>query len=125
MVAMDRVTFELLVEQVVAELPPAFLHKLDNVDVVVQDWPDPDTMRLAGAGTREGVLGFYRGIPRTERTHNYVLVLPDKITIYQRPIELRCRTAQQVRALVRRVVRHELAHHFGIGDGRLREIGAY
>jgi predicted Zn-dependent protease with MMP-like domain len=51
--------------------------------------------------------------------------LPDKITIYRRPIEMRSRTIEDVRATVLRVVKHEIAHHFGIGDDRLREIGAY
>jgi predicted Zn-dependent protease with MMP-like domain len=71
------------------------------------------------------LLGFYHGVPRTRRTHSYGLVLPDKITIYRRPIEIRSRTPEETRATVRRVVRHEIAHHFGISDNRLREIGAY
>jgi predicted Zn-dependent protease with MMP-like domain len=70
-------------------------------------------------------LGFYHGVPRTKRTRNYGLVLPDKITIYRRPIEMRARTPEEVPVIVRRVVRHEIAHHFGIDDGRLHEIDAY
>jgi predicted Zn-dependent protease with MMP-like domain len=70
-------------------------------------------------------MGFYHGIPQTKRTHDYGLVLPDKISIYQRPIEMRCHTVQQVRTTIRRILRHEVAHHFGLDDERLREIGAY
>jgi predicted Zn-dependent protease with MMP-like domain len=125
MAVMNRRAFERLVNEAIAELPGALLEKLENVDVVVEEWPDRETLRLASADSRETVLGFYRGVPQTDRTHHYVLVLPDKISIYQRPIELRCRSDADIRKLVRRVVRHELAHHFGIGDDRLREIGAY
>jgi predicted Zn-dependent protease with MMP-like domain len=71
------------------------------------------------------LLGFYHGVPRTRRTRSYGSVLPDKITIYRRPIEMRSHTIQAMRATIQRVVRHEIAHHFGIGDDRLREIGAY
>jgi predicted Zn-dependent protease with MMP-like domain len=121
--SMDRASFERLVVDAIAELPKAFLDKLANVDIVVEDWPDPETVRLAGTHSRAHVLGFYRGIPQTDRTQGYVLVLPDKISIYQGPIELHSHTEEQMRALVKRVVRHELAHHFGIGEERLREIG--
>lgn len=122
---MKRKAFERLVAQALDELPPEVQEQLDNVDVVVEEWPDPATLRRAGVRHAVQLLGFYHGVPRTKRTHNYGLVLPDKISIYRRPIELRSRTAEEMRATVRRVVRHEIAHHFGISDDRLREIGAY
>jgi len=122
---MDRQAFEQLVVDSLNGLPEAFRARLDNVDVVVEDWPDPETMRLAGVHHPAQLLGFYHGVPQTKRTHHYGLVLPDKISIYQQPIEMRCRTMEQVRATVQRVLRHEIAHHFGLGDDRLREIGAY
>ncbi len=71
------------------------------------------------------LLGLYQGIPLTKRTTNYGLVLPDKVTIFQGPIERLCRTPEQVVKRVQRTVKHELAHHFGISDDRLRELGAY
>jgi predicted Zn-dependent protease with MMP-like domain len=117
--------FDHLVAQALDDLPPDIQQKLDNVDVVVEDWPDPATLRLAGVRHPTQLLGFYHGVPRTRRTHSYGLVLPDKITIYRRPIEMRSRTTEDVRAAVRRVVKHEIAHHFGLDDNRLREIGAY
>ena len=91
---------------------------------MVEEWPDRETLRLAGVGHPADLLGFYHGVPQTHRTHNYGLVLPDKISLYQRPIELRCRTLAQARVLVGQVLRHEIAHHFGLDDARLREIGA-
>jgi predicted Zn-dependent protease with MMP-like domain len=122
---MNRQTFEHLVAQALDELPQEFQGKLDNVEVTVEDWPDRETLRLAGVRHPASLLGFYHGIPQTKRTHNYGLVLPDKISIYQRPIEMRCRTPEEVRSTIHRVLRHELGHHFGLSDDRLREIGAY
>jgi predicted Zn-dependent protease with MMP-like domain len=122
---MDRHVFERLVAEALNDLPEAFREKLHNVQVVAEDWPDRETMRLAGVSHPAALLGFYHGVPQTRRDHMYGLVLPDKISIYQSPIELQCRTAEQVRATIHRVLRHEIAHHFGISDARLREIGAY
>jgi len=122
---MDRDLFERLVAQALDELPSVFREKLDNVEVVVEDWPDRRTLRLAEVYSPADLLGFYHGVPQTVRTTSYALVPPDKITIYQGPIELRCHTAKEIRATVQRVLRHEIAHHFGLSDERLREIGAY
>lgn len=122
---MKREEFEHLVEQAIEALPAPFRERLDNVEIVVEAWPDAETMRLAGARHRSELLGFYHGIPQTRRTHQYGLVLPDKISIYQYPIELRCTSFEQVRELVFHVVRHEVAHHFGIDDERLKQINAY
>lgn len=122
---MDPRAFEHLVADVVDALPPAFLDKLDNVEIVVEDWPDAATLRRAGVPHRHDLLGFYHGVPQTRRTRNYTLVLPDKISIYRYPIQLRCRTPEEVRTLVKRVLHHEIAHHFGIDDDRLHELDAY
>lgn len=107
------------------ELPDEIRRKLDNVDVVVADWPDRATLREAGLQHPVQLLGFYQGVPQIKRSHHYGLVLPDKITVYRGPIAMRSSTPEQTRAIVRQVVRHEIAHHLGIGDERLREIGAY
>ena len=122
---MEAETFEDLVAQALEDLPEMFAKALNNVEVVVEDWPDPYTMRSVGARSRFGLLGFYHGVPLTDRTTHYGLVSPDKISIYRKPIEAQCSTEDELRAMVRRVVLHELAHHFGIDDDRLMEIGAY
>ncbi len=106
-------------------LPEAFREKLDNVVVTVEDWPDRATLRAARVSSPYQLLGFYHGVPQTARTTNYGLIPPDKISIYRRPIEARCRTVEEVRQLIGRVLRHEIAHHFGFSDDRLHEIGAY
>jgi len=122
---MDRIAFEEFVAEALDALPEEFRNRMDNVDVVVQDWPSRETMRQAGVTHPSQLLGFYHGVPLTERGHNYYLVLPDKISIYRMPILMHCRTPEQVRETVHRVLRHEVAHHFGIDDEHLRHIGAY
>ena len=122
---MEIEQFEELVAQVVNELPEFFQDRLDNVDVIVEEFPDHHTMRLARVRSPYDLLGFYHGVPLTARTTNYGLVPPDKISIYRRPIEIQCRSDEELREMIRRVVLHEIAHHFGISDNRLRDIGAY
>ena len=117
--------FEELVAQAVEALPDLFFDRLENVAIVVEEWPDRNALGWVGVRNRTDLLGLYHGVPHTERTHGYNLVMPDKISIYQRPILMRCRTDDEVREMVGRVVRHEIAHHFGIDDERLLEIGAY
>ena len=122
---MKRPGFERLVAEALDSLPPEFQEKLENVEVVIEAWPSRDDVESAGLSRDETLFGLYQGVPLTERTTRYGLVLPDKITIYQGPIDDYCRTAEQIRRRVRQVVMHELGHHFGISDERLRELGAY
>jgi len=117
--------FEQLVDEAIAELPAYFRERMDNLAIVVEEWPDQMTMQLAGIRYPDQLLGFYHGIPLTERTQNYAMVPPDKISIYRQPILLQCRDWHAARAMTQRVLRHEVAHYFGIDDDRLREIGAY
>ena len=117
--------FENLVVEALDALPNNIHAALDNVEVVVAEWPTPHELRSVGMKPGQLLLGLYQGVPLTERGSHYGLVLPDKITIFQGPIERICRTPEQVIRQVQRTVRHELAHHFGIDDDRLRELGAY
>ncbi len=104
------------VEDALRSLPPELAERVDNVGIEIAD-EEPG---------RPGLLGLYRGIPLTRRTHRYVLALPDRITIYRGPLErLYGRDPAVLRERVHHVVLHELAHHFGISDERLREIGRY
>ncbi len=119
---MDRARFEQLVASAVEGLPEEFRIKLSNVDVVVQANPTPG--QLAKTRLRPGhiLLGLYEGIPRTMRGQNYGLVPPDKITIFQQSIEASCQRDAEIIATIQRVVRHEIAHHFGLDDARLKQI---
>ncbi|MGQ9546196.1 MAG: metallopeptidase family protein [Dehalococcoidia bacterium] len=119
---MDREKFEALVVKAVDGLPLELQRKLENVDIVVEDWP---TRRQLGKVKRKHpaqLLGLYQGVPRTKRGGRYGLVLPDKITIFQRPIEAQCRSNDEIEARVEEVVRHEIAHHFGLDERTLRKI---
>jgi predicted Zn-dependent protease with MMP-like domain len=107
--------FERAVQEVVDSLPAQFRDAISNVEIVVEDEPPP--------GRR--LLGLYQGIPLTKRTHWYAFALPDKISIYRGPIERRWGGDPRLAAEVRHVVLHELAHHFGISDERLLELGRY
>ncbi len=117
--------FERLVVAAIDALPAVFREKLDNVDVTVEPWPDAYALRRAGVRRPSDLLGLYQGVPQTRRTHRYGLVLPDKVTLYRGPIMMRCRTEADVQPLVEHVLRHEIAHHFGIDDDHLRHIDAY
>ncbi|HIE17247.1 MAG TPA: metallopeptidase family protein [Dehalococcoidia bacterium] len=119
---MKREEFETLVIRAVETLPVEFRSKLENVDIVVQDWPGPQQLRRLKLRRSTQLLGLYEGIPQTVRGRGYNLVLPDKITIFQKPIEAKCHSAKEIEAEIGRVIRHEIAHHFGIGDSTLYRI---
>lgn len=122
---MNRDIFTQLVAEAVDALPPEFSDKLSNVEIVVEDWPSREILNRAGIARPAELLGFYQGIPQTRRTRNYGLVLPDKISIFKRPIEIRCRTPDEITQTITHVLQHEIAHHFGINDQRLRDLGSY
>jgi predicted Zn-dependent protease with MMP-like domain len=108
--------FDRLVEEAIASLPEDLGAFMSNVAVVVEDEP-PAGLPL---------LGLYQGIPLTRRTTSYAGVPPDTISIYRGPLErLTGGDPDRLREQVRRVVLHEIAHHFGISDERLREIDRY
>ncbi len=120
---MDSKKFERLVAQAIESLPEEFRERLENIDVVVADRPSREQLRVLGGRRGETLLGLYEGIPITRRGHGYGLVIPDKVTIFQKPIETICKNDAQIINEVQRVVRHEIAHHFGISDDRLRQLG--
>ena len=104
--------FAELVEEALDGIPPDLGKVMENVVVVVNDTAPPGSL-----------LGLYEGIPLTKRENYGGMVMPDRITIFRRAILAQCRTEEEVRDQVRVTVVHEVAHHFGIGDRRLRELG--
>jgi predicted Zn-dependent protease with MMP-like domain len=119
---LSRRAFRRLVQETIASLPAPVLAYLDNVDIVVQDWPTPEQLQSVGAEDPYDLLGLYEGIPKTART-GYTLVLPDRITLFQRPIEAVCDTVGEVAQQVRTTLLHELAHHYGWGDQDMESLG--
>jgi predicted Zn-dependent protease with MMP-like domain len=111
---MPAETFEELVSRALDEVPPELARLMDNVAVFVEDDSPPDGPEL---------LGSYEGTPLTERGSMYAGVLPDRILIFRRPILSICRTADDVVREVRITVVHEIAHHFGIEEDRLHDLG--
>ena len=118
----DRERFEELVAEAVSLLPEEFQNRLENVDVVVEDRPSSMHLASAGISGARTLLGLYEGVPQIRRGRGYGLVAPDKITIFRKPIESMCRNEDEVRDRIGRVVRHEIAHHFGTGDARLSQL---
>lgn len=110
-----------LVTSALDHLPDEFLDLLNNVDVVVEDYP---TRTQSKGMERNELLGLYEGVPLTDRDTHYGLVLPDKITIFQKPIESNCSSDAEIIDQVEKTVRHEIAHHFGMTDEELDEIEA-
>lgn len=122
---MNREEFEKVVAEELERLPETFRRGLENVAIVVEEMADDDTLRRAGVSEGAALLGFYHGVPLPRRARGYNMVLPDRISIYRLPIIWRYRDDQEIRRAVARVLRHEVAHYYGIEDDRLREIGAY
>ena len=108
--------FEAYTREALDSLPPELRREMENVEIVIEDEPPPGSP----------LLGLYQGVPLTSRGSFYAGALPDKITIFRGPLERISRGNQAVlKQQVRRVVLHEIAHHFGISDERLVEIDRY
>lgn len=122
MISITRERFERLVRRALSQLPDEFKSRLNNVDIVVDNVASQN--QLIGTDIEDvmELLGLYEGIPLTER-YGYELVLPDKITIFQKPIESICETQEEITSEIKTTLTHEIAHHFGIDDDKLEEIG--
>jgi predicted Zn-dependent protease with MMP-like domain len=115
-----RAEFEELVADALDSLPDELGRMMDNVAVVVEDWPTPEQL----GGRRGTLLGLYVGISLTRRSPlSYAGVMPDRIFVFQGPISERAASMDALVGLVRTTVIHEVAHHFGISDERLTELG--
>jgi predicted Zn-dependent protease with MMP-like domain len=115
-------------EQVIAaleELPAEFASKLSNLEVIVEPRPLAEHRRAAGIHPWQSLYGLYQGVPLPSRATSYGLVAPDVITIFSEPLMRDFPGEERLRAQIRHTVLHEIAHHFGISDDRLRELGAY
>lgn len=114
--------FERLVAEGLAMVPSEFRGLLDNVAIVIEEEPDEAIRAELGLAEDETLFGLYTGTPLTERSLDHT-GLPDKITIYRRPFLEEFDDAEEIRREVARTVIHEIAHHFGIDERRLTELG--
>ena len=112
----ERERFEELLGEAIDELPVEFQEKIENVDVVVETKPSYEILRQQGIRPPGTLLGLYQGVPLEKRGVGYANVLPDRITIYQEPIEVLCDDESEVKEKVRQVFMHELGHHFGMTE---------
>lgn len=118
---MDRPAFEELVHKALRKLPRRFKEKLENISIHLEDRPSRET--LEEMGIEDGTLyGLYQGVPLTERGWSYGNVLPDRIVIYQRPIEEDARSPEEIEEIVQDTVMHEIGHYFGFDDRELRDM---
>jgi len=120
---MEVERFSELVDEAIASIPEAFRSKLDNIAIQIQPIATPNLYRNLSRNPW-GLLGLYQGVPYAGRGPWYGNVLPDRILIFQKPIERQARTAAEIRRLVRRVVIHEVGHYFGFSDAELRRLEA-
>ena len=119
---MDRDSFEELVFRVVERLPAEFRDKLENVDIAVEDRASASQLNKARLRHFEQLLGLYQGVPQIRRGVRYGMVLPDRIYVFQKPIEAICRSNEEIERKIAEVVQHEIAHHFGTDEKTIRQI---
>ena len=122
--AATREEFTRLVARALDTLPEEIVEKLENVAVTIEEQPSPEVLEEMGLATPDNIFGLYRGVPRPWRSVFAPLSeFPDKIEIYYQPIVHACTRPHEIRDLVRRVVVHEVGHHFGMSDQQLRALG--
>lgn len=119
---MEKETFEKLVQEGIELIPPKFLAKLENVAVVVEDEPTEEQKKKLRLGEKFALFGLYEGVPQTKRGPHYGMTLPDKITIFQKPIKQFAKSAEEIREIVKNTVWHEIAHHFGSSEERIKKV---
>ena len=118
---MDRQQFETLVAEALDELPAEFAARMENVEVVIDDEPSPQLLQEMGLDPRrETLFGLYQGVPLSQRGATYGMVLPDKITIFYRPLVRVCHSPGAIRRQVIKTVIHEIGHFFGMGEAEIR-----
>lgn len=119
---LTRKEFEEAVVFALKRLPKFIKGKMENVDVVVERRASQEVLNEMGLRSPSELLGLYQGVPYDRRGFYYGNVLPDKITLFQIPIESICQTNEEVKEKIRKVVIHEVGHYFGLDDEKLREL---
>jgi predicted Zn-dependent protease with MMP-like domain len=120
---MDRKAFEKLIQDAVRELPEEFRNKLQNVAIIVEDYPSEELMEQMELSPDDALFGLYEGVPLTERGYFDQPLLPDRILIFQRAIEDEFDSEEEVKDELKVTLVHEIAHFFGMSDEYLEELG--
>ena len=124
MISISREQFERLVHKALSNIPPDIRLSIQNVDIVVDNVASINQIAGTGIENEMELLGLYEGIPITER-YGYDMVLPDKITLFQKPIEAICDNQEQITEEISKTLIHEIAHHFGLDDNHLDQLERY
>lgn len=119
---MNRNAFQNLVEEALREIPRRFRDAMTNVAVIVEDEPPPHVLEEMEIAPPDSLFGLYQGTPLPERSWGYGNTLPDRISIYQRPIEEACEDDEEIRDCVAETVIHEFGHYFGMDEAQIEEI---
>ena len=119
---MDRERFTSLVEEAVRRIPKRFRNAMRNVAVVVEDEPSPELLLELEMEPEDALFGLYQGTPLTQRESTYGNTLPDRISIYRRPIEDACDDDEDIRQCVAETVIHEFGHYFGLSEEEIQDI---
>ena len=119
---MTRQRFERLVEEALSDIPRRFRDAMKNVAVIVEDEPPPAVREDLELGPDDDLFGLYEGTPLPERGATYGNTLPDRISIYQLPIEDACEDDEEIRMCVAETVIHEFGHYFGMTEEEIEEI---
>ena len=119
---MTRQRFERLVAEAVTLIPKRFRREMKNLALIVEDEPQPDLLREMDIEPPDSLYGLYQGTPLTERRWDYGNTLPDRITLYQKPIEEDCEDEDEVRAVIGETLIHEVGHYFGLSEEEIEEI---
>lgn len=121
---MDRRKFRRLIEEALDTLPGEIRVRMENVTVIVEEEPTPEQILDAGLDPDEDDLfGLYEGSPLTERGHDFAMELPDRITLFYRPLIETCRGPSAIREEIRRTLVHEVAHFLGLDDDEIERLG--
>ena len=119
---MNKESFDELVLRAVEKLPAEFRDKLENVDIIAEDRASDRQLKKVRLGHHSQLLGLYEGVPQIRRGVRYGMVLPDRIYIFQKPIEATCHSDEEIERRIVEVVQHEIAHHFGTDEKTIRQI---
>lgn len=122
---MERVRFEEIAQKAFDDLPEIFKERIDNVQIVVEDYPNDDQLGRIQGSSRSMLLGLYEGIPLEQRGTWYgsTPTVPDRISLFQKNIEAGCRTDGTIERKIREVLVHEIGHYFGMSEEEIRAAG--
>jgi predicted Zn-dependent protease with MMP-like domain len=121
---MRKADFEKLVRKAILDLPENIRREIDNLEIIVEQKASPEQLQSVGLKSDYSLLGLYHGIPQTTWGKGFGNILPDKISIFQKPVEKLAKSEREIVDLVKNIVWHEIAHHFGFSERGVKLLEA-